>query len=76
MDDIEMKVSVSVSRKLNLGSYESADIFMAISNIEPGASDEEIEEALATGDKAIQVLKKHLAVQIAKVRNRQEDGGR
>lgn len=64
----EMRVSVSIVRKINLGDYESADIFMAISNMEPGASDAEIEEALATGDQAIQILKKHIAAQIVKVR--------
>lgn len=64
----EMRVSVSIARKINLGDYESADVFMAISNIEPGASDAEIEEALATGDQAIQILKKHVGSQIVKIR--------
>lgn len=69
----EMRISVSISRKINLGNYESADVFMAVSNIEPGASKEEIDEALATGDLAIQVLKKHMVTHIQKAR--QERGG-
>jgi hypothetical protein len=64
----ELRVSVSVARKLNLGQYESADIFIAVSGVEPGASDAEIEEALVTGDRAIAVLKKHLRAQIAEAR--------
>lgn len=74
-DDQEMRVSVSISRKLNLGNYESADLFMAISNVEPGATEEEIDEALATGDLAVQVLKKHLAVHLREVRARASNLG-
>ena len=67
-DDVEMKVSVSVSRKINLGNYESVDIFMALSNVEPGASEEEIEEAMETGDMAWQVLKKHVAEKLRSIK--------
>ena len=40
----EPKVSVSIERKVNLGNYESIDIFMSVSGVEPGATDEEMEE--------------------------------
>lgn len=71
----ELRVSVSISRKINLGDYESADIFMAVSNLEPGIGEEEIEEALLTGDQAIQVLKRHVAAQVKKARRDHVEAG-
>lgn len=71
----EMRVSVSIDRKLNLGNYESVSIFMSISGVEPGASEEEIEEAMQTGDRALVVLKRHLQAQINKVRRAQVEAG-
>ena len=64
----ELRVSVSVARKLNLSNYESADIFIAVSGLEPGAGEAEIEEALATGDRAFAIIKKHLRAQMEAAR--------
>ena len=64
----EPGVSVSIARKINLGNFESADIFMAVTGLEPGASDAEIEEALATGDRAFQILRKHMQARLKAVR--------
>ena len=71
----ELRVSVSISRKIALPGYENVDIFMAISGIEPGASDQEIEEALATGDKAFQLLKKNMGQKVQEVRERAREKG-
>ena len=48
---------------------------MAISGVEPGASDQEIEEALATGDKAFQLLKKNMGQKVQEVRERAREKG-
>ena len=42
-------VSVSVSMKVNLGNYESADAFVSLSGLREGAPLEEIEALLDTG---------------------------
>ena len=65
----EPGVSVSIGRKINLGNYESADIFMSVNGLEPGASDAEIEEALATGDRAFVILKRHMLARLKEVRD-------
>lgn len=57
-DDEGLRVSVSVSRKVNLGNYSSADIFLAVSNIEVGATEAEIQEAIDTGEVGFILLEK------------------
>lgn len=64
----EPRISVSIKRKINLGSYESVDIFMAVSGVEPGATTEEIEELLVTGDKAFNLLKNRIKEKIQKIK--------
>lgn len=51
-----LRVAVSVSKKVNLGNYESAEVFFSVSNIEVGASEESIQEAMETGEIAFAVL--------------------
>ena len=67
----ETTVSVAINRKIALPNYENVDIKMEIHNVEVGATEAEVEEALATGDLAITVLKKHLAVQIRDLKARE-----
>ena len=57
-DEEGLRVSVSVSRKVNLGNYSSADIFLAVSNIEVGATEAEIQEAIDTGEVGFILLEK------------------
>lgn len=64
-----MTVSVYITRKVNLGNYESVDFNVALNNVEVGATDAEMEEALATGEQAIRLIATHLRqkIQDAKV---------
>lgn len=64
----EMTVSVAINRKIALKGYENVDIRMEVHNVEAGASEEEIEEALATGDLAVEMLKKHIGFRIRELR--------
>lgn len=69
----EPRVAVSIARKISLPGYENVDIFMAISGIEPGASDAEIEELLATGDRAFQLLKRNMGAKIKAIKERRAE---
>lgn len=72
----EPRVSVSIARKIALPNYENVDLFMAVSGIEAGATDEEIEELLVTGERAFVLLKDRMAEkirQLRQARGRMED---
>ncbi len=56
----EPSVSVSIDRKLNLGNYESVGLFVALSGVPVGASDELIDEMLDTGRKVYDKLRVRL----------------
>ena len=56
----EPSVSVSIDRKLNLGNYESVGLFVALSGVPVGASDEFIDEMLDTGRKVYDKLRVRL----------------
>lgn len=64
----EPRVGASIARKINLGDYESVDIFMSITGLEPGCSDAEIEEALATGERVLFFLRKKMQEKLVEVR--------
>ena len=49
-------ISISMSRKLNLGNYESADVFVCLSGVPAGASEDEIQALLDTGNLAYPMI--------------------
>jgi len=50
-------LAVSVSRKVNLGNYNSAEVFMSVSGIVPGMDEEAIQSLVNTeGNIAYQKL--------------------
>lgn len=67
-EEVGLRVSVSIGRKIALPGYENVDIFFAVTGIEAGSTDAEIEEALVTGDRAFQLLKGRVAQKIKDVR--------
>lgn len=64
----ETTLSVSYTRKVNLGNYESADVFFAISGLPVGATDEQIADALVTGELAYEQVKRAVAERANEIR--------
>lgn len=75
MSDVEITktptVTVSMSRKLNLGNYESADFFVCITGAHAGMTSEEIAALLTVGKDAWEQVRRSLGEQI---RNHKANG--
>lgn len=67
-----IRVSISLSRKVNLGNYESADAFISLSDVPLDVTEEEIEDALDTGRLVWERMKSRLIAQARELR----EGGR
>lgn len=66
----QLTATASLSAKLNLGNYESADVFLSISGITAETTEEEVDELLAKGAKlAWDRLKVHLGERTIEVRD-------
>lgn len=50
-------VTLSLSRKVNLGNYNSADVFMSLNAVPVGAPQAEIDAALVTGKVMFETLR-------------------
>ncbi len=61
-------VTLSLSRKVNLGHYESADVFMSLNAVPVGATREEIEAALDTGKIMFEALRVEVNAKAAGLR--------
>ena len=66
-------ITVSLTRKVNLGSYESADAFMAISGIEANMTPDEINALLETGYLAWDLMGLALADKVNEIRGAAQD---
>lgn len=64
----KVRVGVSISRKVNLGNYESADVWMAVTGIAADTTLEDVEAALAAGALGYKALKAALTVKIQEIR--------
>lgn len=60
MDERPLSCTVSIARRINLGKYEHADIFISVSNVTAATTSEEIEEILdgAAQDAFVQVSRR------------------
>ena len=67
-----IRVSITLSQKVNLGNYESADAFISLSDVPVGTTEEEIEDALDTGRLVWERMKPRLIAQARELR----EGGR
>ena len=60
----EATITVSVSRKVNLGNYESADYFVSLSGLKAGTTAAEMEPLLETGRVAWERVRAALVAQM------------
>jgi hypothetical protein len=67
----EPTITVSMSRKVNLGNYESADVFVSISGIKAGATPEDIAPLLVAGRFGWDLAREALVEQIRIARTRE-----
>jgi len=67
----ELTATLSISMKVNLGNYESADAFLSLSGITPETTQEEMEELLDGPARiAYDVLKVRLGQCVAELRRK------
>jgi hypothetical protein len=60
----EMTITVSMARKINMGNFESADVFVSISGIKEGMSLMDIEPLLVAGRFGWEAAREALVEQI------------
>jgi len=60
MSEEELKATLSVSMRTNLGNYESAEAFMSVSNITKDTTPEEVSELLDGSEVSYELMKKRL----------------
>ena len=61
-------VTVSISRKINLGNYESVDVFLSLSGVYEGMTEEEMLAALKVGNDAYNLVRQQLLHQVRALR--------
>lgn len=73
MDSIQddgLSVSISLERKVNLGNYETAGIFISVNGVKPGTSAEDIDAALDTGKIAYERIRLALKDKVEALREK------
>ena len=70
----EPTLTISMSRKINLGNYESADCFASISGVRAGMSEEELAPLIETGRVAWEQVKAALLDGMKRVRTVKSEG--
>ncbi len=64
-----MTISLTVNRKVNLGNYESAELYMSVKDVHPGATEEEVRAMVEeTGGAVFSVVMESLGKQLKAIR--------
>ena len=66
----EPTTTVSMSRKVNLGNYESADVFVSLNGVRAGMTAKDLEPLLNATKVAWDLVRAHLVEQIAAAREK------
>lgn len=59
------RLAVTMNRKVNIGNYESVDIFVGVSNVPPGTPLAEIEQLLAEGEYIFAAIERDILAKVA-----------
>lgn len=62
------RITVSTTRKINLGNYESQDVFVCLVDVPVDASEELIDSMLLTGEKAVKAISARLKGLVSEAR--------
>ena len=73
-DQKEPTVTVSMSRKINLGNYESAECFVSVSGVRVDMTDEDIAPLLQVGKVAWEQVRVALIDQVRDIKRRRAEG--
>ena len=65
----EPAITVSMSRKINLGNYESAEFFVAITGAKAGMTDEDLAPLVGVGKLAWDQIREVLIQEIRRTRD-------
>lgn len=68
-------ITISVSRKINLGNYESADAFVSLSGITAGMTQEDMEPLLETGKIGWELLRAAIHDKVQEMRRDADRAG-
>lgn len=71
----DISISISVTRKVNLGNYESADAFLSLSGIPVDATEADILDALNAADLAFEPIKAKAVEMANRLRTEGRGGG-
>lgn len=64
----EPTITVSVARKVNLGNYESQEVFIQVKDLPFEADDEQIQQAMGTAKRVYQAMTDELKEKVRRVR--------
>lgn len=67
-EPVKPRAAISVTRKVNLGNYESADVFMSISDITADTTEAEIEEVIETQSQAYEIIRRQVKAKAAELK--------
>ncbi len=62
------RVSTSLEMKINLGNYESASVFIAVSGLPVDATEADVEALLDTGRIAYDAIKRRLQLKVGELK--------
>ena len=70
----EPTVSISIGRKINLGNYESVDIFFSLNGLPVDTPEKDMRELLQTGENAFLLIRQKIVEKTAELRGSNSGG--